>query len=183
MTADLALAMVVKNAAHGIVRTLSSVAPAIDNWAVIDTGSTDGTQDLVTRTLRGRPGRVASMPFEDFAATRNNALAVAELDADWVLMLSVTWSSTRRRGSRGDRERAGGLRRHRHPDAARQPRLRPATAHAFGGRSSLPRCDARGPCGPQPVANHARQRTRVRASADGRVRASRRRGPNRSLDA
>lgn len=66
--------MIVKNEAHGIVRTLESFRGVIDCWTIVDTGSTDGTQSLVRKTLKGIPGEVHTNPFVDFSTTRNLAL-------------------------------------------------------------------------------------------------------------
>ena len=45
--ARLCLAMIVKNEAHVIQRCLRSVKPYLKHWVVVDTGSTDGTQEAV----------------------------------------------------------------------------------------------------------------------------------------
>ena len=45
----LCLNMIVKNEAHVIARCLASVRPIIDYWVIVDTGSTDGTQDAIHR--------------------------------------------------------------------------------------------------------------------------------------
>ena len=39
--------MIVKNESHVILRLLNSVAPIIDYWVIADTGSTDGTQEII----------------------------------------------------------------------------------------------------------------------------------------
>lgn len=70
----LGLVMIVKNEAHGIVETLQSFKPYIDHWTILDTGSTDGTQDLIHSTLKDIPGRLYEEPFVDFATSRNRAL-------------------------------------------------------------------------------------------------------------
>jgi hypothetical protein len=72
--AVLGLVMIVKNEAHGIRPTLESFKPFIDHWTILDTGSTDGTQDLIRETLAGIPGRLHEEPFVDFATSRNRAL-------------------------------------------------------------------------------------------------------------
>lgn len=41
------LCMIVKNEAPVIRRCLDSVRPLITNWVIVDTGSTDGTQDIM----------------------------------------------------------------------------------------------------------------------------------------
>ena len=48
----------------------------VDYVTVVDTGSTDGTQDAVAATLAGTPHQLLEHPFEDFATTRNWALEV-----------------------------------------------------------------------------------------------------------
>lgn len=77
MTARLCLNMIVKDEAHCIERCLSSVLPLVDRWTIVDTGSTDGTQDLVRRLLADRPGELVERPWVDFAHNRNEALDLA----------------------------------------------------------------------------------------------------------
>ena len=43
----LCLTMMVKNEAHIIKRCLESVVDIIDYWVICDTGSTDGTQEII----------------------------------------------------------------------------------------------------------------------------------------
>src|ERR1700751_3169085 len=80
------LSMIVKNKARGILRTLESCHHLLDTWDIVDTGSTDGTQELVAQALQGIPGALHSLPFVDFSTTRNAALDLAQ--GDWVLLLS-----------------------------------------------------------------------------------------------
>lgn len=56
---------------------MRSVRPFIDAWAIVDTGSSDGTQDLVRRVLHDLPGELAEFPWVDFATNRNQALRLA----------------------------------------------------------------------------------------------------------
>lgn len=44
--ATIGLSIIVKNEATVIERMLNSVAPILDYYCVIDTGSTDGTQEI-----------------------------------------------------------------------------------------------------------------------------------------
>jgi glycosyltransferase involved in cell wall biosynthesis len=53
------------------------------DWCLLDTGSTDGTADRA----RAMGVRVEEAPFEDFARTRNEALARFAGGADWIVML------------------------------------------------------------------------------------------------
>jgi len=73
----IALCMIVKNEGSIMERCLSSVRSLIDYVLVVDTGSTDGTQDVVRRWLEkaGVPGEVIDEPWRDFAYNRTFALA------------------------------------------------------------------------------------------------------------
>lgn len=83
----LGLVMIVRNEAHGIADTLASVRSIIDHWTILDTGSTDGTQDVVRRELDGIPGTLHEEPFIDFAASRNRALELHGASTTFTLML------------------------------------------------------------------------------------------------
>jgi glycosyltransferase involved in cell wall biosynthesis len=93
---SIGLSMIVKNEAPVIARCLATVRPLISYWTVVDTGSTDGTQDIVRRVLAGIPGELHERPWVDFAHNRNEALALAVgktshalvIDADDVLELA-----------------------------------------------------------------------------------------------
>ncbi len=87
----LCLSMIVKNEMVNLERCLSSVADHIDCWVIGDTGSTDGTQDLIRAFFakRGLPGELHSFPFVNFEQARNDALRRAydsELEFDYLLL-------------------------------------------------------------------------------------------------
>lgn len=67
------LLAIVKNERHTLARTLESLAPLVDSYTILDTGSTDGTQDLVRAwaTHFGILGAVHTRPFVDYAQARN----------------------------------------------------------------------------------------------------------------
>ena len=73
-SAPLGLTMIVKDEAGTIGETVRSAAPHIDYWTITDTGSTDGTQDVIRGNLAAVPGQLIEKPFVDFAKTRNGAL-------------------------------------------------------------------------------------------------------------
>ena len=58
------LFMIVKDEVHVLRRCLESVRPHIDQWAIIDTGSTDGTQDLVREVYKDLPGVLVERPWK-----------------------------------------------------------------------------------------------------------------------
>lgn len=70
----LGLVMIVRNEARRIAEVLASYRSHIDAWTILDTGSTDGTQEIIRRELRDVPGSLFEEPFVDFATSRNRAL-------------------------------------------------------------------------------------------------------------
>ena len=86
---SISLSMIVKNEAPVIKRCLESVKPWIDRWVIVDTGSTDGTQQLVQEAMAGIPGTLYERPWVDFAHNRNEALVFAQSDADYVLFIDA----------------------------------------------------------------------------------------------
>ncbi len=85
----LTLTMILKDEAHSIARTLSSVRPHVDRWCILDTGSTDGTQQVVRDAMRGVPGELNEEPFVDFATTRNRGIALCGIQTDFILWLDA----------------------------------------------------------------------------------------------
>jgi glycosyltransferase involved in cell wall biosynthesis len=85
----LTLTMIVKDEARTIGKTLASAKPFVDRWVVLDTGSTDGTQDAVREAMRGVPGELHEEPFVDFASTRNRGLDLCGERTPFVLWLDA----------------------------------------------------------------------------------------------
>jgi glycosyltransferase involved in cell wall biosynthesis len=81
--------MIVKNESDVIQRCLASVKRIIDHWVVVDTGSTDGTQEIVKNFMRDIPGHLYERPWVDFASNRNEALALAAKKADYLLFIDA----------------------------------------------------------------------------------------------
>ena len=82
----LGLSMIVKNESHVLTRLLNSVAPIIDYWVIADTGSTDGTQELITNFFKERniPGELIQIEWkDDFSYARNVALNAIESKTDY----------------------------------------------------------------------------------------------------
>ena len=70
------LCMIVKNEAKVILKCLASALPLVDYVLVVDTGSGDGTQDLIRGFLASHnvQGAVIDEPWRDFAYNRSFAL-------------------------------------------------------------------------------------------------------------
>ena len=83
------LCMIVKNEAPVIARCLDSVRPIITHWVIVDTGSTDGTQDIIRDHLRGLPGTLYERPWKDFAFNRSEALELARPHGDFSLIIDA----------------------------------------------------------------------------------------------
>ena len=77
----LTLCMIVKNEAHVIERCLASVLPVIDYWVIVDTGSTDGTQQKIQDFFdrNGIDGEMHNRPWIDFGHNRSEALELLSL--------------------------------------------------------------------------------------------------------
>ncbi len=91
MAPRLCLNMIVKNESARILRMLDSVRPHIACFAILDTGSTDGTQEIIKEwaALYNIAGDIAQGKFEDFAQARNDALSLARKRTDWDYLLLV----------------------------------------------------------------------------------------------
>lgn len=83
------LSMIVKNEAHVIERCLRSLKPYIHAWAISDTGSSDGTQDLIRKFMADVPGELIERPWVDFATNRNEALELAKKHGDYALIIDA----------------------------------------------------------------------------------------------
>jgi glycosyltransferase involved in cell wall biosynthesis len=93
------LNMIVKNETAIIRRFLTAVGPYIDEYCIVDTGSTDNTVEQIESCPI--PGKVYHEPFQNFGYNRSHALEMATkhhasceylllLDADMVFQSSLT---------------------------------------------------------------------------------------------
>lgn len=85
----LCLNMIVRNEAPVIARCLASVRPWISRWCILDTGSVDGTQDIIRESLAGVPGALHEAQWSDFATARNQAMDLAHALDGWDHLLVI----------------------------------------------------------------------------------------------
>ena len=85
---------IVRNEAARIVRCMESLAPHISSYVVVDTGSTDDTEKLITAFMHERkiPGLIGKCQFEDFSQARNVALSAARaspFEFDYMILVDA----------------------------------------------------------------------------------------------
>lgn len=83
------LNMIVKDESQVINRCLASVKPLIDYWVIVDTGSTDETQNIIKEYMKEIPGELHERPWVDFAENRNQALELARGKSDYILLIDA----------------------------------------------------------------------------------------------
>jgi glycosyltransferase involved in cell wall biosynthesis len=91
-------ALMIKNEAHSVVDTLEPlVKGGITAYLIYDTGSTDGTLEIVHDYFKKHPEAKAVVkqePFVDFAVSRNHAFDLAKEafpKAEFILMPDAEW--------------------------------------------------------------------------------------------
>ncbi len=86
-------AVIVKNESEVIRRCLTSLIPIVDYFLVVDTGSTDGTQQIIRDFIaeNGLRGEVVEETWRDFAYNRSSALAHLRKhrDIDYALIIDA----------------------------------------------------------------------------------------------
>jgi glycosyltransferase involved in cell wall biosynthesis len=80
----LILSIIVKDESHCILKMLESVKPICDMIVINDTGSTDGTQDLIRKfgVDSGIPTFLFERTFDNFENSRNYAMEMARQSVD-----------------------------------------------------------------------------------------------------
>jgi glycosyltransferase involved in cell wall biosynthesis len=89
MKKTICLNMIVKDESHVIERCLESVKSIIDYWVIVDTGSQDGTQDIIKQFLKDIPGELHERPWVNFEHNRNEALSLALNKADYIFFIDA----------------------------------------------------------------------------------------------
>ena len=85
------LNMIVRNEAHVVHEVLDSVAPFIDSWVIVDTGSDDGTQDLIRSHMDGLgiPGTLHERRWRNFGHNRSEAITLARGHGDYIWVMDA----------------------------------------------------------------------------------------------
>ncbi|MBS0625622.1 MAG: glycosyltransferase [Verrucomicrobia bacterium] len=89
MLKTICLNMIVKNESQVIERCLASVKPFIDYWVIADTGSDDGTPELIRSCLKDIPGELHVHSWVNFESNRNRALDLARGKADYIFIMDA----------------------------------------------------------------------------------------------
>ncbi len=83
------LNMIVKDESAVIKRCLDSVIDIIDYWVIVDTGSTDGTQELIKEHLKDIPGEFYQSTWKNFGYNRSEAFEFAKGKGDYILFMDA----------------------------------------------------------------------------------------------
>ncbi|MFI5005066.1 MAG: glycosyltransferase [Solirubrobacterales bacterium] len=84
--------MIVKDEVDVVKRCFDSCRELIDHWVICDTGSTDGTQDLIRRELAGIPGKLYEHTWVDFGHNRSALMKLARGRGEYLLLLDADWT-------------------------------------------------------------------------------------------
>ena len=88
---SICLNMIVRNEAHIVHEVLDTVAPYISYWVIVDTGSDDGTQDVISNHMAalGIPGELHERPWRHFGHNRSEALDLAQGHGDYIWVIDA----------------------------------------------------------------------------------------------
>ena len=85
------ICIMVKDAGPGFGDILTQNLPFADRWTILDTGSTDGTIDVIHEVLKGKRYDLYEEPFINFRDSRNRLLDLAGDSCHFNVMLDDTY--------------------------------------------------------------------------------------------
>lgn len=88
---SICLNMIVKNESETITRCFDSIKDFIDYWVISDTGSTDGTQQVITDYFKQHniPGLLIENEWKNFGYNRTVAIEHALGKSDYILIMDA----------------------------------------------------------------------------------------------
>jgi len=81
--------MMVKNESQVITRALESAIPHIDHWVICDTGSTDGTPELIKECLKNIEGELHFTEWKNFGYNREEVIRLAQGKSDYIIIMDA----------------------------------------------------------------------------------------------
>lgn len=81
--------MIVKNEEKTLPRLADSLQDQLDHWTIVDTGSTDGTKDVVRDLFGHLPGELIEDEWRGYGPSRNVALRAGSRHTDWLVTLDA----------------------------------------------------------------------------------------------
>jgi hypothetical protein len=87
----LELVMIVKNSGEVLRDCLRINKKYIDQWTILDTGSTDNTIEIIKEELKDIPGNLYQEPFIDFATSRNRSLELSKKNCKYTIILDDSY--------------------------------------------------------------------------------------------
>ena len=89
------ICIMVKNGGVTFEEVLTKNLPFIDEWTILDTGSTDNTIEIAKRVLKDKKGNLYQEPFINFKDSRNRCLDLAGKNCKFLVMLDDTYYLTK----------------------------------------------------------------------------------------
>jgi len=88
---NICLNMIVRDEARNIERCLASVKDVVNCYVIDDTGSTDGTPELIKKNMDkyGIPGEVYHTPWQNFGYNREQSLRRVDSNIDYCLFIDA----------------------------------------------------------------------------------------------
>jgi len=88
---SMCLVMIVKNESKVIKKCIDSVKDYIDHWVICDTGSTDGTQDIIKNLMDEYKieGELHESEWKDYGTNRTESLKLSEGKCEYRLIIDA----------------------------------------------------------------------------------------------